>query len=142
MSVVAWDGKTLAADCQGMIGDMRVRTTKIFQRKSGAVMATVGDMAAGLELIQWFDQGHPYQAFPRDKEHEAVLIVAEGGRVRKCSGVPIWIDVCEPFMAWGSGKEFAMGAMAMGASAREAVEVACRFCVSCGIGVESFEASE
>lgn len=142
MSVVAWDGKTLAADCQVTSNGMRYLSKKIFKLENGSLVAVVGAVAEGLEILDWFKRGARPEDFPRDRERSAMLIVVESGQVRECSGVPIWIDVCEPFMAWGSGKEFAMGAMAMGASAREAVEVANRFCVSCGMGVESFEASE
>jgi ATP-dependent protease HslVU (ClpYQ) peptidase subunit len=45
----------------------------------------------------------------------------------------------DPFMAWGSGRDFALGAMAMGATAREAVAVACRFNVYCGNGIDAFD---
>jgi hypothetical protein len=41
--------------------------------------------------------------------------------------------------AWGSGAEYAMAAMAMGADARKAVEIAGRFSITCGLGVDAFD---
>jgi len=43
-----------------------------------------------------------------------------------------------PFHAIGSGFEVALGAMCFGASAREAVEVACKLDVRCGGDVRTF----
>lgn len=41
-----------------------------------------------------------------------------------------------PFWAAGSGADYAMGAMAAGKDAKEAVEIACRFDINCGLGVD------
>jgi hypothetical protein len=39
MTVIVWDGATLAADCQGCVGDMRVNRMKIRRRDDGAMGA-------------------------------------------------------------------------------------------------------
>lgn len=39
-------------------------------------------------------------------------------------------------MAWGSGRDYAMGAMARGANAKEAAEIAMRFDNGCGMGID------
>lgn len=38
---------------------------------------------------------------------------------------------------FGSGRDFALGALAMGASAYEAVKAAITFDITCGIGVDT-----
>jgi len=43
------------------------------------------------------------------------------------------------FMAWGSGRDYAMGAMEMGADARRAVEVTNVHSTDCGFGVEAYD---
>lgn len=87
MTVVAWDGKSLAVDKQATCADMRMTTTKACRLQQGDVVALV------------FDR----------------------------------------FMAWGSGRDFAMGAMEMGASAYRAVEVAIRHSTGCGYGIDLFD---
>ena len=46
------------------------------------------------------------------------------------------------FHAWGSGRDFAMGAMQVGVDAVEAVRVANRHCVSCGNGIDHFDLTD
>jgi hypothetical protein len=46
------------------------------------------------------------------------------------------------FSAWGSGSEFAIGAMEMGATAIQAVQATSKHCVSCGFGVDFFDTRE
>jgi len=43
----------------------------------------------------------------------------------------------DSYMAWGSGSDFARAAMAMGAKAEQAVRVASRFSIDCGLGVDA-----
>jgi len=63
MSVIAWDGKTLAADRQAVINGMKVRTCKLCRLPDGKVCAWVGARA------------HDWPDFQRD-EHFCRLIVA------------------------------------------------------------------
>ena len=52
MSVVAWDGKTLAADQQIVTCDTRSRGTKLFKYEGGAVAFT-GGVPAMMALLDW-----------------------------------------------------------------------------------------
>lgn len=44
-------------------------------------------------------------------------------------------------ICYGEGRDFAYGALEMGANAIKAVEVASKYCISCGMGIDvlSFE---
>ena len=46
------------------------------------------------------------------------------------------------FIAEGSAFQFLMGAMAAGASSREAVALACDYCDSCGQGIDTVDVRE
>lgn len=148
MSVVCWDGRTLAADKQATDCDMRVETTKIRLIKSGPfggeVVAWVGCEVDGSALADWYEQGAEPDKWPKaaqvDKESSSRLIVAGAAGCKHFQGThaPIAIRVTEPFRAWGSGRDYAMGAMEAGADAREAVRIASKFCITCGGGVDSF----
>lgn len=41
--------------------------------------------------------------------------------------------------SWGTGKELALGAMAAGADAKKAVEIACEYNLYCGGGIDVVE---
>ena len=143
MSVIAWDRKTLAADKQGTRGDIAERLTKIVKINTGEVVAWCGGNDQGLLLLQWYKDGAKPETWPKFQEGEnwsRMVIVKPGGIVGTYEKQPV-MQPCEeePFMAWGSGAELAIGAMAMGASARQAVEIAGRFSASCGLGVDAFD---
>lgn len=140
MSVVAWDGKSIAADKQGTLAGMRFTATKLKRLKGGAVVAGTADFGAFGMMVRWFEQGADAASYPKcqeDKEDWARLIVAwPHGLVEVYERQPVAYKVEDPFMAWGSGRDYAMGAMARGATAREAVEIAMRFDHHCGMGID------
>jgi hypothetical protein len=55
------------------------------------------------------------------------LVVYPTGRVFYWDGSPTFVEMHGPFFAAGSGQDFALGAMAAGADARRAVEIAIQF---------------
>lgn len=138
MSTVAWDGKSLAADGMASAGYMKVVAPKIWSH-DGLVLATTGDAAAGRIMVEWFNAGADLSHYPdcqaKGEDYNATLIVAHHEGCYFYGANPHLVEVRDPFMAWGSGRDFAMGAMARGATAGEAVEVACRFDAYSGHGV-------
>lgn len=46
-------------------------------------------------------------------------------------------EIEEPFYAFGSGMDIAIGALAMGANAIKAVEIASRYSSHCGNGIDT-----
>ena len=146
MSVIAWDGKTLAADRMATAGCMRKTATKIFKLESGEVLAFSGIVEQALVLMAWFKDGQDPAKWPafqrKDGDDWTIMVVAyEVDELFTYQQEPVAQPVEDPYMAWGEGREFAMGAMAMGANARLAVEVTSRLCVSCGQGVDAFDLS-
>lgn len=143
MSVIAWDGKSLAADRQCTTADLRALVSKIRRLSDGTVLAWTGKHEMGLALARWYEEGADRAKWPKfqeDKEDWCRLIVAtNSGRVIFYEQLPEPQEVLDTFMAWGSGRDFAIGAMGMGADARTAVEIASRFSVGCGYGVDVFE---
>lgn len=152
MSVVAWDGTTLAADKQVTYGDMACLGKKLFLSDDGlTVMAKVGDSAHGAVMMEWYTEvmaarsaGLEEPEFPKIESYAdsfTILIVAtpEGAMYFEQTGMGYPIRVYQGNMAWGSGREFAMGAMVMGASAIDAVGVAIDLDIHCGKGVEAYD---
>lgn len=141
MSVIAWDGRILAADRQITNNCLRCEGSKIRALPGNKyVLGWTGENEQGLTLATWFYDGAKIDAWPKfqdDRENWTRLIVATGNSCYFYEMLPVKQVVLDKFAAWGSGRDFALGAMGMGANAIEAVEVAIRFSTECGFGVES-----
>ena len=141
MSVITWDGKTLAADRQSCCGDTISTTRKIFKLDTGEVIALSGDLDIGMTMKRWYEDGRKREEWPdlnKDEKTFCRLIVATEDGVHYYERTPDPIPVLDLFMAWGCGREAALGALAMGASAERAVEIASRFILYCGNGCDSY----
>ncbi len=140
MTVIAWDGKTLAADRKSTYGNTTRSTTKI-HRVGAALVGYSGGASVGNEVIAWFRDGADPQKFPamqRDKdEHVNLLVVYADERIHEYIRTPFPEVVEDKFVAIGSGRDFALAAMHLGQSAAQAVELACRLDANCGQGVDS-----
>lgn len=144
MTVVAWDGKTLAADRLGvMVGGVKSVTSKIFRLPNGTILAGTGCCSGLIALRSWFAEGAIPEHWPKSQDDDdtlaSLMVVHPDGRCVTYESLPLPILVEDPFMAWGSGGPLALGAMAMGADARQAVEVACRYSTTCGLGFDAFD---
>ena len=142
MTVIAWDGKTLAADKIICFGNTKGTVTKIF-RVFDCLVGTCGTLSLGLELLEWFRDGAEPKEFPasnRDTEKYASLIVVRpGGIVWKYEMSPIPFRVEGPFCAFGCGDESALIAMELGCDARRAVELVIKYNICCGNGIDVLE---
>ncbi len=137
MSVIAWDGRTVAADRQVTENDIPSLCRKIMRIRGGDIVAFVGDMRHGLELVAWYKAGGHVRVYPKARKADSatLIVFCRSGAVYEFDGGPQKMPVADKFMAWGSGKGPALGAMAMGADARRAVKIAIRYNSACGLGV-------
>lgn len=143
MSVVVWDGKTLAADRQATNGNL-ARTMRKIERHGDILLAFTGVQTSGQAIINWVLGGCNMDAFPKDWVHEnsTVLVINRNGTVMKFEDAPFPIKCEGKFFAEGSGRDFALAAMHMGADAVKAVEVACVYDVYCGGGIDTLSFDE
>lgn len=143
MSVVAWDGKTLAADRQGTSGGNKTTVSKIAAVQGDKILyavAFVGLHTNGLRMMEWFAEGAEEEEFPaieNDGESLTSLIVASKKGLVVYEQCPTPILFRDKLQAWGSGASVALGALAMGADAKKAVEIACKYNIYCGLGIDS-----
>lgn len=136
MSVIAWDGSALAADRMGNASGMRQLTTKVVRTRSGHVLAWAGVQEIGLMRAAWYQSGAEPKHWPTQHDGELThLILLRDGQIFVFENLPVPQPLEEAFCAWGSGRDYAMGAMAAGASAAKAVQIASRYEVDCGLGV-------
>lgn len=142
MTVIAWDGKTLAADKLGNYSGLSRTVTKI-HRIGDLLMGVSGNAWVANEVFTWVERGRKPEAFPacqRDKDDWSMTLIIEARRVLLYERSPYPTRIADGTCAIGSGRDFALAAMHMGADARRAVEVATHFCPDCGLGVDTLEA--
>ena len=142
MTVVAWDGKTLAADKMTSFGGLFAVTTKV-HRVDDALVAGCGTTALIREMLQWLHNGSDPAQFPagqRDaKECCSMLVIRRGQPVLQYESTPYPLVIENRQWAIGSGRDFAIMAMHLGKTAPEAVEMTALFCNDCGGGVDALE---
>ena len=137
MSVIAWDGHTLAADKRASLGTLIKTTTKIF-RIGDSLCAYAGDAAGGEEMLAWFSNGAKPADFPagqRGDDWSGLLVIREG-EILKYEQSPYPVRFEDKFFAIGCGRDFALAAMHLGHDARSAVEVAIALDSGCGNGID------
>lgn len=141
MTVIAWDGKTLAADKQSTLYGYGSKVTKIF-RVGDALVALSGNGPHAVALLEWYKAGaewhkHPKPATPDDSGN---IVVIDANGVREYVGTTGYYSKNESnFVAYGCGRDYALAAMHLGKTAKEAVEVACALDTQCGMGVDVLE---
>lgn len=140
MTVIAFDGRSVAIDRQGTSGGWSFPVTK-YRRHQQKVLTFAGSASIGHALIDWFISGCNPEKFPNkglDPDDAAHLWVFERGKPPikfEEHPYPIVFEIGTK-CADGSGRDFALAAMHMGASAEEAVAVASALSISCGHGVD------
>lgn len=140
MSVIVWDGKTLAADRQSNYGECTQPATKIFRAENGNLLGCVGSYHVCRALVSWYNNGCPKDDHPNkglSYEDDGVLIAITP------KGIDVFAGTQPPYrhehktIAYGSGMPYALAALAAGAKAQKAVEITNELCSSCGLGVDT-----
>lgn len=141
MTVIAWDGKTLAADRQGEMNYVKVPRAKL-RRVGAALVSGAGEGWLIHDLIAWYMAGARPQDFPaaaREDTGTTLLVIDGHRRILLYQRGPYPVLVDGERIAIGSGAEAASAALFLGCSSAKAVEVACAVSTGCGGGVDTLE---
>ena len=126
MTTIAYRDGVLAADSQvSRCGNDSGRTTKL-RKVGGLVVGGCGTTSLCQRFIGWIAagmQGHPPTLQIGDSS-ACVMAIMPNGTIVEWNGDHPPDIVRAEFAAWGSGADVALGAMAFGATAAEAVEAA------------------
>jgi 20S proteasome alpha/beta subunit len=130
LTVIAYRAGIIAADRATTIGGVRGwETTKIARRDDGTLVGCCGMSTVADGARRWVLAGEvdPKPSIGSTDDDDAQFVI-----VRPNGNVEIhdrlgWQIAEGPFFALGSGFQLALGAMAHGASAEEAVRIAARF---------------
>ncbi len=143
MTVVVWDGDILATDQAASDGKAQWKTEKAWYYGEGddrVILSGTGPLNSILEMREWFKNGYKPSEFPTvQTTHPCHFIVVSQhtGLYRyEVNHIPIhhgW-DRC----AFGEGREFAYGALYMGADAAQAVAAANEYSPHCDLGVMEY----
>lgn len=138
MTVIAWDGKTLAADKRATDQyGRRWSVSKIGRTPNGELYGLTGDEAVARELLAWWLEGASRATFPssaRDDKASLVIVTADA-ELLWFTKAPI--SVMSFRGCFGSGAEMAAMAMLCGKSAAEAVALTAEMSAWCGDGVDT-----
>lgn len=136
MTTIAFKDNVLVADSLSTAGWNRRGTFEKIRTHHGALYAGCGSVDCVVQFFEWAETGEPRGfKFAGKADDFAGLIV------RFANDVPDVFTVEEsfkpwrvtmPFVARGSGSEYALGAMVMGADALEACRVAAKFDLGTG----------
>ena len=141
MTVLVWDGLSLATDIQANDGSATWQSSKAWyvtnpHDKIG-IVSGVGLLRDILNMREWYINGAIPEEFPSDATKSQLIVIDENG-LWLYEGTPHAVCYGHEKIAFGHGKDFAFGALAMGADARQAV-LACNQCsLHCGKGVEVY----
>jgi len=143
VTVIAWDGRTVAADKRALCGGLHYTTTKLRRVQIGdhipEVLAWTGDQDAGELMAVWYAAGADVSKWPecqKDKDTWCRLLVFDRYGARMYERLPVAVKIEDAFSAWGSGRDFALAAMHLGKTASEGVAIACLFEIGCGNGID------
>jgi ATP-dependent protease HslVU (ClpYQ) peptidase subunit len=134
MTTIAYRDRVMVADTQVTCGDGSKTIThhKIRILPDGTLYGCAGDTAAILRVQRWMERGMPSRPRPRipkDTDFD-LLMVKPDGSAWMLNDAFDFERIETEFVAIGSGAAYAMGAMACGRSAVQAVKVAARFDVN------------
>jgi len=144
-TIIAFDGKTLAADKYTWVSGVVALSTKI-QRVNGHLVGVSGSNVIIPQIFAWAKNDFTEATMPllqKDpKDHSDVMVITRYGQILMYENASIpWINE-RPFWAIGSGREFAIGAMAAKATAIEAVLIASEYAGNCGRGCDTLTLEE
>lgn len=139
MTTVAFDGRNVAADSMSTVGGiMAGYHGKLFAHR-GVIATGTGDAALCKRFRDWVQagmRGEPPPMKMGENEAQCMLFYAPNRYIDFDEAGPIPLEA--PFVAYGSGREIALGALAAGASAARAVEIAASLCPYTGGEITTF----
>ena len=139
MTIIAWDGYTLAADKAAHNNGYLSTVTKIYRVPDGLVGLS-GDGDAAMDLLEWFQNGRIAKDYPAAQkgngDRSGALFIDKQKQIWSYDKSPNAQQYMQKFHAMGCGRDYAMATMHLGFDSVKAVEVACALDVYCGNGID------
>lgn len=130
MTVIAYRDGVMASDSLIVHGTRYTGTVKkVTKTKDGWLAGGAGQVSDVNQFLEWAETRDP-ETPPLEALN--ALLVSPKGVVYCVENDLAPYEVKAEFFSEGSGDQIAMGAMAMGASAEEAVKIAIKYNIGCG----------
>lgn len=143
MTIIAFDGTLVSADRAGFFGNLRSPTTeeKLFILGQH-VYGFCGQLRLMPPLLDWVRNGADPKNFPSFLEADqrtssCLLRFNQHGECTSFSADSPYPEEEPKKWAWGSGEQIAIGAMAAGADAPNAVNIVQRYHPFTGNGIQT-----
>jgi hypothetical protein len=138
MTTVAYRDGVLAADTLVVCGNVRTGyISKILKTRRGGLVGISGNLEGAAQFLTWVRSGRRGKPPATDDESGCRGIVVEpDGSVLFWDGGPALFPKRGAYFALGSGRDVALGALAMGATADAAVRAAMQIDIYTGGDVE------
>ena len=140
MTVIAYDGEFCAIDSGMIAGTTIHQMRKWWVHNNREVVTGAGNASHVVALAEWYMGGATLDKFPPavlfHKDAELIVIDIDGVRRFEASPFPLNHGITK--CAFGEGRDFAYGALAVGASAEEAAIAACQYSPACAEPVHRF----
>lgn len=139
MTVIVFDGTTCAVD-SGAVADTTMFRVRKFWTTGDELITGAGETPHVVAMAEWYLAGAKPEEFPPVLylKRDAELVVIDSRGVRRYEASPYGVDHGNVRCAFGGGRDFAYGALAMGASATEAAGIACMFSPVCAEPIHTF----
>lgn len=141
MTIIVYDGKSLAIDNAAIHEGIKVPLIKAFRNDAGDVITGVGNAAQLAIMRDWYAAGAKHETFPETQKTGnpwCELIVVNSTGLMRFENTPSAIVHAHHKCAFGIGKDIAYGALAMGATAEQAAGIVCQYHPDCGHGIVTF----
>lgn len=151
MTVIVFRDGTIAADSQTNVesesgGIRKFRCEKLFRKKTkdGAeiIIATAGHSSSGMVFVDWYGSGKKPPRVLLDNEPDFTCLVLKKDGLWEYDSYCRGEKITEEFYAIGCGAKAALGAMHMGATAEQAVEITCKIDQFCSPPIVAMRLSD
>ena len=143
MTIVVWDGKTLAADKMAMRGEKKCySTTKIARLDDGRLFGYSGYLTHQQLVFDWINSGAKPSDWPKDDfiidpDYQAIVVNLDGTFLSYDDSGKFPMLFEEKCHAIGSGSVVAFALFEVDRDAVECVEIANKIMDGCGNGIDT-----
>lgn len=132
MSILVWDGKLLASDSHANDGVTSFPLEKIWRTDKNELIGGVGGVNDVNYMREWWLAGARVSEFPKVTSQNEFIVISKDRGVIRYKDRPLALLHGHTKCAFGTGRQFAYGALFAGASAEFAVRAAIKYDPSCG----------
>ena len=138
--MIVFDGTVFVVDRTATDGKQRWEEVNVWPTGTGEYVTGVGDRERIAEMRDWYLAGADPEAFPKRQRNRGrcTFLVVSASGLKRYDRTPVAIDHGRFACAFGMGAQVAAGALAMGADALEAAEIAGRFTGGSPLGFSVF----